>query len=123
MRNPCLTAVLEELATAGIRRPEIANGGKHMQVRWTTASGQRRSYTLPNSPSDWRAPENARHGVRRVLRADGMLEMPEPRTSPLRQPSRLELVERRLPRSSAGWGCEYSSKHDEALEGNQRSEL
>jgi len=41
MRNPCLAAALEELGKAGSRHPEVANGGKHLQVRWTTASGQR----------------------------------------------------------------------------------
>jgi len=96
MRNPCLAAALEELGKAGIRHPEIANGGKHLQLRWATASEQRRTYRLPSSPSDWRAPENARHDVRRILRTDGMLETPAPRALPPRQPSRIELVERRL---------------------------
>jgi len=96
MRNRCLAAVLEELAKAGIRHPEVTNGGKHLQIRWTTATGLRRTYTLPSSPSDWRAPENARHDVRRLLRADGMLATPAPRSAPPRQPSRIELLERRL---------------------------
>jgi len=41
MRNPCLTAALDELVKVGIQHLEIANGGKHLQIRWTTASGQR----------------------------------------------------------------------------------
>src|SRR5262249_10232166 len=96
MRNPCLTPALDELVKVGIRHLEIANGGKHLQsltpaldelvkvgilhleianggkhlqIRWNTASGQRHTYTLSRSPSDWRAAENARHGVRRILRA------------------------------------------------------
>src|SRR5262245_6005512 len=94
MRSPCLTPALDEVVKVGIRHPEIANGGKHLQIRWTTASGQRRTYTLSRSPSDWRAAENAGHGVRRILRTDGMLETPGPLLP--RQPSRIELVERRL---------------------------
>ena len=49
---------------------------------------------VPGTPSDWRSTENTRHDLRRILRADGMLEAPEPR--PARQPSRIELLERRL---------------------------
>ena len=41
MRSPCLTPALDEVVKVGIRHPEIANGGKHLQIRWTTASGQR----------------------------------------------------------------------------------
>jgi hypothetical protein len=45
---------------------------------------------LARLPSDWRSAENTRRDVRGVLRADGMLEAPEPRTPPPRQPSRIE---------------------------------
>ena len=69
MRNACLDAAVAELNQAGIRNYQVARGGKHLQIRWTTASGQRHTYTLSRSPSDWRAAENARHGVRRILRA------------------------------------------------------
>ena len=94
MRNPYLDAALTELAKAGIRDPVIARGGKHLQVRWATPQGEARVFAVPVTPSDWRAAENTRHGVRRILRADGMLEAPEPRAA--QQPSRIELLERRL---------------------------
>jgi hypothetical protein len=96
MRNPCLAAALEELASVGIRHPDIANGSKHLQIRWLNASGARRMVAVPTTPSDWRSPENTRRDVRSILRADNMLDAPAPRTPPPRQPSRLELVERRL---------------------------
>jgi hypothetical protein len=96
MRNPCLAAALEELTKAGIHHPEIARGGKHLQLRWVTPSGQPRMFAVSNTPSDWRSPENARSDMRRMLRADNMLETPEPRTPPPRQLSRIELLERRL---------------------------
>jgi hypothetical protein len=94
MRNPCLDAALAELAKAGIRDPVIAPGGKHLQVRWTSSGGRARLLAVPGTPSDWRSAQNTRHDVRRILRADGMLEVPEPR--PARQPSRIEALERRL---------------------------
>jgi hypothetical protein len=96
VRNPCLAAALEELAKAGVHHPEIARGSKHLQVRWTTGRGESRMYTVPGTQSDWRSAENVRRDVRRMLRADNMLETPEPRTPPPRQPSRIELLERRL---------------------------
>jgi hypothetical protein len=95
-RNPCLAAALEELAKAGVHHPGIARGSKHMQVRWTTGRGESRMYMLPGTPSDWRSAENVRRDVRCMLRADNMLKTPEPRTPPPRQPSRIELLERRL---------------------------
>jgi hypothetical protein len=96
VRNPCLLAVIVELANAGIHHPEIARGSKHVQVRWSTRTGERRMFAVPGTPSDWRSPENTRRDVRRILRADGMIETPEPRTPPPRQPSRIELLEQRL---------------------------
>jgi hypothetical protein len=97
MRNTCLDAALDELARAGVRNPTVARGGKHLQVRWTNPGGQARMLAIPNTPSDWRSPENARRDVRHILRADGMLTTPAPRAAaPTRQPSRLELIERRL---------------------------
>jgi hypothetical protein len=96
MQNPCLAIALSELANAGIRHPTISNGGKHMQVRWTTASGQPRMMPIPGTPSDWRTPDNIRRDVRRILRSDNMLQTPESKTPPPRQPSRIELLERRV---------------------------
>jgi hypothetical protein len=96
MRNLCLAAALEELAKAGIREPVVARGAKHPQVRWTTTQGELRVFAVPGTPSDWRSAENTRHDLRRILRDDGMLAVPEPKPAPVRQPSRLELLERRL---------------------------
>lgn len=95
-RNPCLVTALEELARAGIHHPVISNGGKHMQLRWATPDGRQRMLTIPCTPSDWRASENTRRDVRQILRADDMLPTPEPKTSPPRQPRRIELLEQRL---------------------------
>jgi hypothetical protein len=97
MRNECLDAAVDELAKAGIHHPQVARGSKHLQVRWTNPNGQTRMLPIPGTPSDWRSPENVRRDVRQILRADGMLETPAPRAAaPPRQPSRLELIERRL---------------------------
>jgi hypothetical protein len=92
----CLTAAIRELAAAGIHHPEIANGAKHAQLRWVTPRGERRMFSVPGTPSDWRSAENTRHDLRKILRSDGMIETASPRTPPPRQPSRIELLERRL---------------------------
>jgi hypothetical protein len=94
--NPCLAAAIKELANAGIHHPEIAHGGKHLQLRWATPRGERRVFAVPGTPSDWRSIENTRHDLRRILLNDGMLETASPPTPPPRQPSRIELLERRL---------------------------
>jgi hypothetical protein len=96
MRNLCLSAALEELAKAGVREPVIAYGAKHPQIRWTTPRGEMRVFAVPGTAGDWRSAENVRHDLRRILRDDGMLTAPEPRPAPVKQPSRIELVERRL---------------------------
>jgi hypothetical protein len=96
VRNLSLTAALEELANAGIRDPVIARGAKHPQVRWTTPQGELRVFAVPGTPSDWRSAENTRHDLRRILRGDGMLAVPEPKLASAKQPSRIELLERRV---------------------------
>ena len=96
MRNLCLSAALEELGKAGIHEPVIAHGAKHPQLRWTTPRGELRVFAVPGTPSDWRSAENVRHDLRKILRSDGMLATPEPRSAPVKQPSRIELIERRL---------------------------
>jgi hypothetical protein len=94
-KSACLEAVLEELHAAGVHHPMIVNGGKHVQVRWTSARGVPRMLTLPSTPSDRRSADNCRADARRILREDGMLVRPEPKAPP-RQPSRLEILERRV---------------------------
>ena len=96
MRNLCLTSAIEELARVGIHDPVIARGAKHLQLRWTTTRGQLRVFAVPGTPSDWRSAENVRHDLRKILRGDGMLALPQPRSAPVKQPSRIELLERRL---------------------------
>jgi hypothetical protein len=110
--NPCLNLALKELAEAGVRDPVVANGGKHLQLRWTTPRGERRCFAVSGTPSDWRSPQNTVRDLRRILRSDGMLEETgTPKTPPPRQPSRIELLERRvgeLERRLASAGLEQS---------------
>jgi hypothetical protein len=75
MRNACLDAALAELDAVGIRDYQLARGSKHLQIRWTTASGALRILTIPGTPSDWRSPANTRRDMRRLLRADGLIEI------------------------------------------------
>jgi hypothetical protein len=96
MKNPCLAAVLEELNASDVRHITRSQGGKHVQLRWPTPRGER-MITLPMTPSDHRASDNARAVVRRMLREDGMLvEAEQRKPPPLRQHDRLTLMERRL---------------------------
>jgi hypothetical protein len=96
VRNLCLAAALDELAKAGIRDPVVARGGKHWQLRWMGPCGEARMFAVPGTPSDWRSDQNPRHDLRKALRADGMLDDRGRPAPPPRQPSRLELIERRL---------------------------
>jgi hypothetical protein len=61
-RNVCIDVVTAELRAVGITY-EIAHGGKHPQVHFSI-NGMRRFYVVPRTPSDWRAAQNARAGVR-----------------------------------------------------------
>ena len=47
-------------------------------------------------PGQARSAENVRHDLRRILRNDGMLMVSKPRPARVKQPSRIELLERRL---------------------------
>ena len=80
MRNLCLEAALDELASAGIQDPVIARGAKHTQLRSATTRGQLRMFAVTGTPSDWRSAENVRHDLRKILRGDGMLATPQPRS-------------------------------------------
>ena len=100
MRNPCLEAALKELDAAGIRDVEQVHGGKHLQLRWQTNGRGLRVYNMPRTPSDWRAVHNTRAGIRRLLRADGLLIEPERAESSAASPApkvdRITKLERRL---------------------------
>ena len=99
MRNPCLEAVLRELEAVGIRDVQQIHGGKHWQLRWRVNGHGLRIYSVPCSPSDWRSPHNARAQVRRLLREDGILVVPErpaPTPPPTPKPDRIVALERRV---------------------------
>jgi hypothetical protein len=95
-KNPCINAACEELERAGIRNVEIANGSKHPQLRFRI-NGVPRIFSACGTPSDWRSPENTRRDMRAFLRKEGVISVPDPRPAPPpRQPSRVELLERRI---------------------------
>ena len=96
MKNPCLTAALEELSAAGIRDITQSYGGKHLQLRWKVNGVGERMYVLPATPSDFRSAANTRGAIRRLLRADGMLTTAERRPPAPKAPDRVTLLERRV---------------------------
>jgi hypothetical protein len=75
-RNQCLDVALAELEAVGIRNYELAHGSKHLQLRWSVGGRSMRMLTIPFSPGDWRSLWNTRSDIRRLLRLDGMLDMP-----------------------------------------------
>jgi len=99
MRNACLDAALAELDAVGIRDYQLARGGKHLQLRWT-AAGVLRMLAIPNTASDWRSPANTRSDLRKILRADGLLETNGTSSKPAPDPEQwrkqLEELIRRL---------------------------
>jgi len=99
MRNPCLEIAREELEAAGVRNIEYVHSGKHPQLRWRVNGGALRVYTIPATPSDWRAARNTRAGIRRILRADGVSTLPdriEEVEPPPRKLDRIAELERRV---------------------------
>ena len=89
MKNDCLNAALHELSLAGICNASRAYGGK---IRWRVR-GTERMYTLPITPSDFRAVNNTRAAIRRKLREDGMLLTVERKPPAPRPPDRLTPLE------------------------------
>ena len=98
-RNPCLDAVLGELAEVGIWSPQVIGNG-HLQFVWQNAHGQRRMVSISSSPSALSAPAAARADVRRILKQDGMIDVDGARAAP-RQLSRLERLGQRIHRLEA----------------------
>ena len=97
MRNACLEAALAELEAAGIRDVAQSHGGKHIQLRWSVNGNGLRIYSLPATPSDVRSSHNTRAGIRRILRADGVLMTPERKPSATPKPlDRITALERRV---------------------------
>ena len=84
MRNECLAIALRELDAAGVRNIEQVRGGKHLQLRWQVDGHGLRIYSVPGTPGDWRSPRNVRAEIRKLLREDRLLAMPErPEPAPL----------------------------------------
>jgi hypothetical protein len=98
VKSPCLDAVLDELAKAGIHHPQVVRGAKSYQIRWLSPCGQQRITGASFTPSDVNAPMAARRAVRQILRADGVIDVSQPRSAPVRQLSKVELLERRVAR-------------------------
>jgi hypothetical protein len=96
MKNPCLEAALGELAKVGIRDVTRSYGGKHLQIRWRSANGAARVYSLPLTPSDFRSASNTRADIRRILREDGLLITAERKPPTPKPPDRITLLERRV---------------------------
>lgn len=102
-KNPCVTAVLSELESVGLRG-EVVQRTKHIEVRWFY-NGHTRAVFTSATPSDHRAPLNIKMETRRILRKDGIdgpipeqrlqkaLQLPPPRRD---QGDRLQRVEAEL---------------------------
>ena len=69
--NDCIEAICEEVRSVGLT-PVVRPSGKHAAVMWD-CNGVERVYYTALTPSDRRAPLNARGDVRRILREDGVL--------------------------------------------------
>lgn len=65
-------AIEIELARYGLRPQYETIRGGHVRVTWRTPGGEQSMITA-TSPSDWRAPRNARAVVRRKLRQAGVI--------------------------------------------------
>jgi hypothetical protein len=97
VKNDCLQAALAELEAVGIRDIIVAQGGKHPQVQWHVNGGGLRVYSLPGTPSDHRSSRNVRAEIRRILRQDGLIELPSPKPKPAPQKvDRITALERRV---------------------------
>ena len=83
MPNPCLAAVLDALKEAGIRRPSIAVGGRHVQVRWETPDTNFKD-VLPNT--DGRSHSRFRDIASQIATDQGGIRQPSE--------ARLQLVRR-----------------------------
>jgi hypothetical protein len=95
VRNACLEAALNELGRVGIRDVTRSYGGKHQQIRFKS-NGHERTFTLPVSPSDFRAAANTRSEIRKILRADGVLPTTDRRPPPAKTPDRFTRLEQRV---------------------------
>lgn len=73
--SPCIEAVVEELSAAGIKS-RIEYGGKHAHVVWLHNNKERR-FATSLTPGDWRSAMNSRTEIRRILRNDGIIDVPE----------------------------------------------
>jgi hypothetical protein len=80
MKNDVLDAIKSELSQYGINS-RLSNGGKHLRLDWTveTCDGRKidQMYTVAKTSSDWRAPRNAAHKVRTMLKDVGAVSSSE----------------------------------------------
>jgi hypothetical protein len=80
MKNDVLDAIKSELSQYGINS-RLSNGGKHLRLDWTveTCDGRKidQMYTVAKTSSDWRAPRNAAHKVRTMLKDVGAVSTSE----------------------------------------------
>lgn len=113
-----LQTALDELAAVGIT-PRKTNGGKHIRLFWEH-NGQERNMTIPISPSDYRAAENSRSQIRRILRADGLLKEEEEATAtvenlPARYTPNLALENGKVLASSLDVATHFGKSHKDVL--------
>jgi hypothetical protein len=68
-KNPALAAALAEFERHGIA-VSVKQGRRHLILRWSIG-GRPYSLGISTTPSDWRAPVEARCQVRRMFRQAG----------------------------------------------------
>jgi hypothetical protein len=75
VKNECYDVVVNELDALGIDY-FLEDRGKHQAVCWSYSGKdgfQTRTFIIPVSPSDWRAPLNTKTDIRKILRSDGLI--------------------------------------------------
>ena len=68
-KNEVLTMTLDELETAGATNVEISYS-RHIKLRFTF-KGKSCLFVVPGTPSSWRAVDNQRRDLKRLLREKG----------------------------------------------------
>lgn len=71
MARKTMAQVIQETLAAEGFSSTVHIGRKHVKVRWEVDS-QPFTYSCAKSPGDWRAAENCRCNIRRILRAAGV---------------------------------------------------
>jgi hypothetical protein len=95
--NPCVRIAMRELERHGIRNVEIARGSKHPLLKFRVNGGPEKIFAVSGTSGDQMAPEATRRDLRVLLRHCGVEVSPTAKPPPPpRQPSRMELLERRI---------------------------